>query len=300
VSRGAGTLEPGSDKHGPRVDEELEHETQSLQQGASVERRVEEHREQKAPGEGQPTTDARLSGGRARAASLDLDDAEARAKIARFLTPSAFPAYREALLAEAEGNQAPEVVLERLQALPEGRTYENVQDLLGALGPGSSTGSDPAATVWGRAEIQGAGGGFELLEHTADVGIRAWGASLEEVFERATLGLAEVLGASRPGAGEPVAVEVSAADAGGLLVDWLNEVLWLREVRGVTLAGVRVERVGKGRASGMVAFASGGPPPDGTFVKAVTYHRLRVERVGDQPGEARHPGAWLAEVYLDV
>jgi len=138
-------------------------------------------------------------------------------------------------------------------------------------------------------------GGFELLEHTADVGIRAWAGSLEEAFERATEGLAEVLGALRPGApgpGDPVPVEVTADDLGGLLVDWLNEVVWLREVRQAALAGVEVERVGDGVARGTVALASGGPAPDGTFVKAVTYHRLRVE---PDPG-----GGWLVEVYLDV
>jgi SHS2 domain-containing protein len=134
--------------------------------------------------------------------------------------------------------------------------------------------------------------GFELLEHTADVGIRARGGSLEAAFEQATLGLAEVLGAWRPGTGDPVPVEVSAGDPGGLLVDWLNEVLWLRETRGAAVAEVRVERVGDGAATGSVAFSSGGPAPDGTFVKAVTYHRLRVE---PDPG-----GGWLVEVYLDV
>jgi hypothetical protein len=102
-------LERGSDKHGPRVDEELDRETRSLQQGAPVE-------------------------SRATAGSLDLDDAETRADIARFLTPSAFPADREALLADAQGNQAPAEVLERLQALPAGRAFENVQDVWGALG----------------------------------------------------------------------------------------------------------------------------------------------------------------------
>jgi hypothetical protein len=127
-------LERGSDKHSPRVDEELDHETQSLQQGAPVESRVEEHREQEGPGDDQPTPDARLTGGRATAASLDLDDAETRADIARFLTPSVFPADREALLADAEDNQATYEVLERLRALPAGRAYENVQDVWGALG----------------------------------------------------------------------------------------------------------------------------------------------------------------------
>jgi uncharacterized protein DUF2795 len=127
-------VERGSDKHSPRLDEELDHETRSLQQGSPVESRVEEFREQEGPGDGQPTPDARLTGGRATAASLDLDDAEARADIARFLTPSAFPADRETLLADAEDNHAPEAVLERLRALPQGRVYENVQDVWAALG----------------------------------------------------------------------------------------------------------------------------------------------------------------------
>lgn len=142
----------------------------------------------------------------------------------------------------------------------------------------------------------GQAGGFELLEHTADVGIRARGATLEEVFEHATE-------ARRI---EVVPVEVAAPDPGGLLVDWLNEVLWLREVREAVVAGVRVERVEDGTAAGSVTLGGGGAVPDeggagpggggagadGTFVKAVTYHRLRVE---PDPG-----GGWLAEVYLDV
>jgi SHS2 domain-containing protein len=166
-----------------------------------------------------------------------------------------------------------------------------VEGRAGAPGPGPG----PAA----------AGGRFELLEHTADVGVRARAPGLEEVFEQATLGLAEVLGAHRPGPGRPEPVEVSAGDLGGLLVDWLNEVLWLREVRQAAIAAVRVERVAgpgggpgggagvaDGVARGTVAFAAGGAAADGTFVKAVTYHRLRVE---PDPG-----GGWLAEVYLDV
>ena len=127
-------MERGSDKHSPRVDEQLDHDTRSLTQGAPVESRVEEHREQEGPGEDQPTPDARLTGGRATAGSLDLDDAETRADIARFLTPSVFPAEREALLTDAEANHAPEEVLERLRALPAGRAYENVQDVWSTLG----------------------------------------------------------------------------------------------------------------------------------------------------------------------
>jgi protein archease len=135
------------------------------------------------------------------------------------------------------------------------------------------------------------GAGFELLEHTADVGVRARGPSLEAVFEQATLGLAEVLGAWRPGPGVPAEVAVGPADLGGVLVDWLQEVLWLHESCHAALAGVRVDRAGEDGAAGRLTLAAPAGPFGGTPVKAVTYHQLRVAR--DGPG-------WLAEVYLDV
>jgi SHS2 domain-containing protein len=134
--------------------------------------------------------------------------------------------------------------------------------------------------------------GYELLEHTADLGVRASGATLAEVFEQATIGLVEVLGAWRPGpgSGEPLAVAVEAEDLGGLLVDWLNEIVYLQEVHAASLAAVEVEQVGEGRAAGTVALSTE-PPSAGTYVKAVTYHQLKVEQ---------REGGWTAEVYLDV
>ena len=125
-------MERGSDKHSPRVDDQLDHETRSLQQGAPLESRVEEFREQEGPGDDQPTPEPRLNQGRT--GSLDLDDAEARSDIARFLDPSAFPADREGLLANAEANNAPDLVLERLRALPGGRGYDSLPDVWAALG----------------------------------------------------------------------------------------------------------------------------------------------------------------------
>lgn len=142
--------------------------------------------------------------------------------------------------------------------------------------------------------------GFELLEHTADVGIRSFGASVEEVFEQATRGLAEIIGAWRrdPGAeieaGDEVQVAVDAdpGDLAGLLVDWLSEVLYLHELRDAALGAVRVERVWGGRAQGTVTLVPPGPGGfEGIPVKAVTYHRLKVG-----PG----PDGWMAEVYVDI
>ncbi len=80
--------------------------------------------------------------------------------------------------------------------------------------------------------------GFEILEHTADVGVRSTGATPEECFEQATLGLADIMGIWRPDGGEEVALELEAADLGALLVDWLSEVVYLHDSRDADLAGL--------------------------------------------------------------
>jgi SHS2 domain-containing protein len=135
-------------------------------------------------------------------------------------------------------------------------------------------------------------GGYEVLEHTADVGVRATGATVEEAFAQATRGLAEIIGAWRPNEGEPVAIEVEADDLGALLVDWLSEILYLHDARDAVIAGLDVARVADGRASGTVALASRGDRVlEGTQVKAVTYHQLAVEKCGDE---------WVATVFFDV
>lgn len=136
-------------------------------------------------------------------------------------------------------------------------------------------------------------GTFELLEHTADVGVRAQGSTLAEAFEQATLGLLDILGIWRPGAGN-VATEIrlDAGDAGGLLVNWLSEVLYLHDTRDALVSGVSIDEISDTAVSGSVRLA---PRRDevveGTQVKAITYHRLRVEPAG---------GGWIAEVYVDV
>lgn len=133
---------------------------------------------------------------------------------------------------------------------------------------------------------------FEILEHTADVGIRARGRTLEELFEQATLGLLGIQGTWLPGEGDPVPIEVTARDLGALLVNWLDEIIYLHDARDAVVAGLEVKEVGAERARGSVALTPRGETvPEGTAVKAVTFHRLRVEPVED---------GWLAEVYVDV
>lgn len=132
---------------------------------------------------------------------------------------------------------------------------------------------------------------FEILEHTADVGLRAWGATLEELFAAATEAVAYIAGVWEPGPGEEIAIEAEAADREGLLVAWLSETLYLFDSRGGALGGVRVASVSRGSCRGSVTLRELQDPDEGVQVKAVTYHQLEV---------AEGAEGWTATVYLDI
>ncbi len=134
--------------------------------------------------------------------------------------------------------------------------------------------------------------GYEILEHTADVGIRARGSTLEGAFASAAEGLAELMGAWFPGQGRERPIEVRASDRAALLVAWIDELLFLHEAEDAIFGGFDVDGVGDDRLRARVLLAARGDRAlDDVGIKAATYHRLRVESEGD---------AWLAQVYLDV
>ncbi len=135
--------------------------------------------------------------------------------------------------------------------------------------------------------------GFEILEHTADVGIRARAGSLEELFEQATLGLLDIQGTWVPTEnGEPTTIELEAPDVEALLVDWLDEVIYIHDARDAMISDVTLQQVSASSARGSLSLVPRADRrPEGTAVKAATFHRLKVLQDGDE---------WLAEVYVDV
>jgi hypothetical protein len=129
-------IDRGSDKSGPRIDEERARDTESMERGAPVPSRAEEFREVEGAGDDEPAPDARLSGDRGMVPEDQLgpDELEARSELARHLDPSVFPADREGLLQTAVENNAPASVMDRLADLPEDVTFENVQMVWESLG----------------------------------------------------------------------------------------------------------------------------------------------------------------------
>ena len=68
---------------------------------------------------------------------IDPGDVERRAAIAEALGKEVWPADRDTLTAKARENNAPGSVLSALDRLPQGQTFENVQDVARALGMGT-------------------------------------------------------------------------------------------------------------------------------------------------------------------
>ncbi|HEX2047514.1 MAG TPA: DUF2795 domain-containing protein [Acidimicrobiales bacterium] len=130
-------MERGSDKHSPRIDDGLAHDTRPLTQGAPMESRADEARQQEGAADDEPTTDALLTGdlhpGQSQEALLDHDEAEARSRIASHLRPSIWPADRAELIRCAQELNAPPDILDRLRGLPEG-TYTHTEAVWEALG----------------------------------------------------------------------------------------------------------------------------------------------------------------------
>jgi len=134
---------------------------------------------------------------------------------------------------------------------------------------------------------------FTLLEHTADVGLRATGATLEELFVNAARGMFAVL--CEPDAVEPrerVGVSTQEADPAYLLHDWLSELLCLADARHMLFGRFEVA-LGDGRLDG-AAWGETYDPSRHEMkaeIKAVTCHGLEVRREGDR---------WTAQVLFDL
>jgi SHS2 domain-containing protein len=134
----------------------------------------------------------------------------------------------------------------------------------------------------------------ETFEHTADLGLRIRAADLDTLFVEAAQALfgavVEDLTTVRPL--QQIDVRLEGAEVDYLLFDWLRELLYHFDAEHL-LFGKFSARV---TDTGLTASAWGEPLDRARHnleheVKAITYHGLRVEKVGNQ---------WEAEVIVDI
>lgn len=174
---------------------------------------------------------------------------------------------------------------------------------------------------------------YEVLEHTADIGIRARGRTLEETFANMALGMMSLIvpDPRRILEREERRVEARAADLEGLLVAWLSEFVYLVDAERFLAAKIEdvcIDRQEPGQGAvggdlGVTAWmvtalvrGEGIDParhPLEMEIKGVSYHMVKVERVGE-PGRAGAVGetgevaseenvqgdGWVAQAIFDI
>jgi len=134
---------------------------------------------------------------------------------------------------------------------------------------------------------------FEVIEHTADVGIIAYGRSLEELFANAAAGMMHFLiDKAMVRKAERRTMTVEADDRESLLINWLSDLLVVLNADGFIPADFNIRELTDTRLTAEIA----GEPVDRTRhafrldVKAATYHALEIGK----------NGYWHARIIFDV
>jgi len=125
---------------------------------------------------------------------------------------------------------------------------------------------------------------FELIEHTADVGIKARGATLTELFENAARGMFSVIaGEGYKAQGSKVEKKIdldkNRDSFEEILVGWLSELLYIFNREKIYFSDFRVLSLND---SALKAEVSGVnidlyQSDIYTEIKAVTFHNLKIE-----------------------
>jgi SHS2 domain-containing protein len=131
---------------------------------------------------------------------------------------------------------------------------------------------------------------FQEIEHTADWAFRARGRDLAQLFANAARGLFELQGdTGKDETGIAREVAASGKDRETLLVNWLNELLYLQETQQETYSRFEILEISD---THLRARVHGRPHrPEGKLIKAVTFHGLEIRHSED---------GWEATIVVDV
>ena len=135
---------------------------------------------------------------------------------------------------------------------------------------------------------------FEVLNHTADIGLIVYGKNLKSLFENAGKAFFHLItDLKKVRLRTEKRIEIRKESLERLMVDWLTELLYLHEVENLLFKKFKVESVGE---EGLRARVKGEAFQEGvhmikTGVKAVTYHQIEVRK--------RKEG-WRAQIIFDL
>jgi protein archease len=135
---------------------------------------------------------------------------------------------------------------------------------------------------------------FEVINHTADIGIVAYGTDLKQLFANAALGLFNLI-ADLNNVKEDIRrnVEVSAEDPEVLLVEWLNELIYIVDVEHLLFKKFEIHGLSSNE---LKAICYGEKVRPGHHklkreVKAATYHMLKLNK---------DSGSYKVQIIFDI
>ena len=124
---------------------------------------------------------------------------------------------------------------------------------------------------------------FEEIEHTADWAIRVCARDLRGLFAGAAEGMFGLLtDLSHVTPDRDFEIELQAIDVETLLIDWLNELLYLGEQHGLVFNRFTIlDLVANGDARLRAQVGGGQPAELFKVIKAATFHGLSIRRDND-------------------
>jgi SHS2 domain-containing protein len=135
---------------------------------------------------------------------------------------------------------------------------------------------------------------YEQFPHTADIGVRVFGKDLKELFENAAFAMFDIIADLEGMTGETAETfEVEAADHEGLLVAWLDELLYIFYTKQLIFYKFHIEQLGEGslRASVVGRPIAANRNRLKTEIKAATYSDLKINKAAD---------GYSVEIIFDV
>ncbi len=135
---------------------------------------------------------------------------------------------------------------------------------------------------------------YEQLAHTADILVRMYGRSLNELFENALMALVETMvEGALPEANKKQEIDLSGGDILELLVNWLNEILYFFQVENKLITTADVEIISENRMKAVSSLAEKADKKVRTAseIKAATYHDLNLKK---------EKGLYMTDIIFDI
>jgi SHS2 domain-containing protein len=120
---------------------------------------------------------------------------------------------------------------------------------------------------------------YEIIDHTADICLRVFGNSLEEIFIGSAKAMMEVItDVERVSPSKEVSITAHAENYEELLVNWLQEILYIHEVKKMVFKDFEIKIENGTRAVGKAygEKIAVGRHEFYSIIKAVTHHNLKI------------------------